>query len=383
MPPPYPVPMGPLAGLTVIELGGVGPVPFCGMMLADMGAEVIRVDRVGEASGSRVNQPLLRNRRNIAVDFTSADGAAVIRRLVGGADVVIEGFRPGVVERHGVGPDDCLAVNPTLVYGRMTGWGQTGPLAGAAGHDINFIAMAGVLDMIGPSVGPPVVPLNLVGDFGGGGMLLALGVVSAVLEARTSGRGQVVDAAMLDGAALLTTMIHGFRAQGIWDDERGTNLLDGGAPFYGVYETADGGFVALGAIEPQFFAELLERLGIEAEIGDQYERGAWPAVRSRLEEAFSSRSLGEWQRLLEGTDVCFAPVLSAADAAAHKHNVARRTFTEVAGVLQPSPAPRFSRTASEVPQPPGEAGGDTEAVLRERGLAPADIAALRSSGAVG
>jgi len=358
-------------------------VPFCGMMLADMGADVIHVDRVGQPSASRVTEPLLRNRRNLAVDFTTSAGADLILQLVGTADVLIEGFRPGVAERNGVGPDECLAVNPALVYGRMTGWGQTGPLAGAAGHDINYIALAGVLDMVGPADGPPVVPLNLVGDFGGGGMLLALGVVSALLEARVSGSGQVVDAAMVDGAALLSTMIHGFRAQGVWQEQRGTNLLDGGAPFYGVYRTSDGGHVALGAVEPQFFAEAIDRMGLVVDMNDQYDRAAWPRLRAKLEAAFLSRSLAEWRHTLEGTDACFAPVLSVDEAAAHEHNQARQTFLEVGGVRQPAPAPRFSRTTSEPPRPPREVGSDTDVVLTAIGLTQADIAALRESRVIG
>ncbi|NNJ48082.1 MAG: CoA transferase, partial [Acidimicrobiia bacterium] len=303
--------MGPLAGLKVIELGGIGPVPFAAMLLADMGATVIRVDRVGEVgTGDRATDPLLRNRQSVAVNLKDPDGAAVILRMVERADALIEGFRPGVAERLGLGPPECLETNPALVYGRMTGWGQEGPLAASAGHDLNYLALAGVLGMIGPAGGAPTVPLNLIADFGGGGMLLALGVLGAVLESRSSGRGQVVDAAMVDGAALLSTMIHGFRAQGLWTDERGANLLDGGAPFYGVYETADGEFLTIAPIEPAFFGELVERVGLTGEVPDQFDQSGWPELRRRLEEAFAARTLAEWQETLEGTDVCFAPVLS-------------------------------------------------------------------------
>lgn len=374
--------MGPLAGIRVVELGGVGPVPFCGMMLADMGADVVRIDRVDHAPGERVDEPLLRSRINLSIDFTTPRGADLVRRLLAGADALIEGFRPGVAERHGLGPDDCLAVNPALVYGRMTGWGQEGPLAAAAGHDINFIALAGVLGLIGPAGGEPVIPLNLVGDFGGGGMLLAFGVVCGLLEARVSRRGQVVDAAMVDGAALLTTMIHGFRAQGLWEDRRGVNLLDGGAPFYGVYETSDGGFVALGAVEPKFWAELVDRIGMPELAPLQYDRDAWPTVRRRLAAAFGSAPLAEWQSQLEGTDACFAPVLSLDGAAQHPHNQARSTFTIVGGTSQPAPAPRFSRTGVGPPRPPGAAGSDTDRVLAELGLTPTEVAELRELGVV-
>ncbi|RZV45279.1 MAG: CoA transferase [Acidimicrobiia bacterium] len=369
--------MGPLAGLKVIELGGIGPVPFAAMLLADMGATVIRVDRVGEVgTGDRATDPLLRNRQSVAVNLKDPDGAAVILRMVARADALIEGFRPGVAERLGLGPPECLETNPALVYGRMTGWGQEGPLAASAGHDLNYLALAGVLGMIGPAGGAPTVPLNLIADFGGGGMLLALGVLGAVLESRSSGRGQVVDAAMVDGAALLSTMIHGFRAQGLWTDERGANLLDGGAPFYGVYETADGEFLTIAPIEPAFFGELVERVGLTGEVPDQFDQSGWPELRRRLEEAFAARTLAEWQEALEGTDVCFAPVLSVDEAAAHPHNLARETFIKVAGVLQPAPAPRFSRTSTDDPVPPVDAGADTAVVLAGLGLSSDEIAGL-------
>ncbi len=376
--------MGPLHDITVIELGGIGPVPFCGMVLADMGATVIRVDRIGEVgSGARTAEPLLRGRRSIAIDLKHPEGVAVALRLVAGADALIEGFRPGVTERIGLGPDECRQANPALVYGRMTGWGQDGPLARASGHDINYIALAGVLSMIGPAGQAPIVPLNLVGDFGGGGMLLALGVVSALLEARGSGEGQVIDAAMVDGAALLTTMIHGFRAQGHWSDERAANLLDGGAPFYGVYRTADGGYVSIGAIEPGFFAELVERLELNGDLPGQYDRSRWPELRKRLEDRFAEGTLAEWQAALEGTDACFSPVLSAEAAASHAHNVARSTFVDIAGVRQPAPAPRFSRTPADTPEPPQPAGGATNRLLADLGMDSTEIAGLRDRGVVG
>jgi alpha-methylacyl-CoA racemase len=370
--------MGPLHGITVIELGGIGPVPFCGMLLADMGATVIRVDRVGGAGpGDRLKDPLLRNRRSIAVNLKDPAGTDLILRMVQSAEVLIEGFRPGVAERLGLGPAECLEANPALVFGRMTGWGQEGPLANAAGHDINYIAFAGVLGMIGPADGAPSVPLNLIGDFGGGGMLLALGVLAATLESRSSGRGQVVDAAMVDGAAVLSTMIHGFRAQGLWADERGSNLLDGGAPFYGVYETADGEYLTIASIEPPFFAELIDRIGLTGEVPDQFDRSRWPELRRRLEETFAARTLAEWRETLEGTDVCFSAVLSVDEAASHPHNLERATFIEVAGVRQPAPAPRFSRTPSDHPAPPTESGADTAALLAEIGLSSEEVGDLR------
>lgn len=376
--------MGPLHDVTVIELGGLGPVPFAGMVLSDLGATVVRVDRVeAVVGGTRATEPLLRGRRSLAIDLKQPEGASLILQMLAGADAIIEGYRPGVAERLGLGPEECLAANPALVYGRMTGWGQDGPLAHAAGHDINFISLAGVLGMIGPAGEAPAVPLNLVGDFGGGGMLLALGVVSALLDARSVGRGQVVDAAMVDGAALLSTMIHGFRAQGLWTDHRGVNILDGGAPFYGVYRTADGGYLSIGAIEPQFFEELVRRIGLDGEIPDQYDRAGWEQLRSRLEAVFAERTLAEWQDLLEGTDVCFAPVLSVDQAATHPHNAHRSTFIEVAGVRQPAPAPRFSRTPAGPPDPPVAAGAHTDELLFGLGIAPEEVAALRRRGVVG
>ena len=379
--------MGPLAGITVVEIAGIGPGPFCAMMLADMGAEVIRVDRAENVSGGDPAIPPAdlnnRGRRSIGVDLKNPDGVAVVLDLVEQADALIEGFRPGVAERLGIGPDDCLARNPRIVYGRMTGWGQDGPLAGAAGHDINYIALAGALEPIGRRGEAPMPPLNLIGDYGGGGMLLAFGVVCGVLEAQRSGQGQVVDAAMVDGAAVLMTMTHALRAMGVWNDERGTNLLDTGAHFYNVYETADGKYVAIGSIEPQFYAELLRLTGLEGEeLPWQHDRQEWPALTDRLAAIFKTRTRDEWRDLMEGTDVCFAPVLSIPEAIEHPHNVDRGTFVDVAGIRQPAPAPRFSRTAPEISSPPPHAGQHTDEVLAAAGFDPDRVAKLREAGAI-
>ncbi|HYH50900.1 MAG TPA: CaiB/BaiF CoA-transferase family protein [Acidimicrobiia bacterium] len=364
---------GPLHGVRIVEIAGIGPGPFCGMMLADMGADVIRIDRLPSA-GALSGQPpsadvLTRGRRSIAVDLKTEEGVEVVLALAERADGLIEGFRPGVAERLGVGPEVCQARNPRLVYGRMTGWGQAGPYASMAGHDINYIALAGALWPVGRRDEPPVPPLNLIGDFGGGGMLLAFGMVCALFETQRSGRGQVVDAAMVDGAAVLTAMIHGFRASGDWVDERESNLIDGGAHFYGVYETADGGYVSIGSIEPQFYAELLRLLGIDPqELPRQSDRAAWPDLRNRLAAVFRSKTRDEWCRLMESTDACFAPVLTMAEAPHHPHNAERGTFVEVAGVAQPAPAPRFSRTPGAVQRPPVHPGQDTAEILEELGL---------------
>jgi alpha-methylacyl-CoA racemase len=379
--------MGPLAGITVIEIAGIGPGPYCGMMLADMGADVIRIDRAGAVQGGDPGRPpadfLARGRRSVGVDLKNADGVEVVLNLVERADALIEGFRPGVTERLGIGPDDCLARNPRLVYGRMTGWGQDGPYASTAGHDINYIALAGALDPIGRAGQPPTPPLNLVGDFGGGGLMLAFGIVAGLLEARASGQGQVIDAAMVDGAASLMTMTHSFRAMGIWNDERGTNMLDTGAHFYDVYETADGRYVSIGSIEPQFYAELLRLTGLEGEdLPWQQDRAQWPAMKERLAEIFRTKSRAEWCEIMEGTDVCFAPVLTIPEAVEHPHNVARGTFVEVAGLRQPGPAPRFSRTAAEVGGPPAHAGQHTDEVLAGAGFDAERIAKLREAGAI-
>jgi alpha-methylacyl-CoA racemase len=341
---------GPLAGIRVIELAGIGPGPFCGMMLADHGAEVIRVDRPGAAPNPR--DPLLRSRMTMQLDLKSAYDIAKLRELVKTADGFIEGFRPGVTERLGIGPDVLLADNPKLVYGRMTGWGQPGPYAAAAGHDNNYIALAGVLGAIGRAGDKPTPPINLVGDFGGGAMMLAFGMVSALLGVRNGAPGQVIDCAMTDGSALLMAMMWGFRAQGMWGDARGTNMLDTGAPFYDTYETADGGYVSIGSIEPQFYALLRETLGIagDALFDAQYDRTQWPAQKARLTEIFKSKTRDEWCALMEATDICFAPVLGFDEAVAHPHNRDRGTFIEVGGVVQPAPAPRYSATPCDPPR---------------------------------
>lgn len=375
---------GPLAGVRIIEIAGIGPGPFAAMVLSDLGADVIRVDRAdrvrpGRSAPTAANV-LARGRRSVGVDLKHPDGVELVLELVNAADALIEGFRPGVAERLGVGPDACLARNPRLVYGRMTGWGQDGPYAQMAGHDINYIALAGVLGAVGRAGEAPVPPVNLVGDFGGGGMLLALGVVAALFEARGSGRGQVVDAAMTDGSALLTTFLHGLLAVGAWQPERGTNLLDTGAWFYDVYECADGGWVSIGSLEPQFFAELVTRL----ELGDveQNDRSTWPERREQVAAVFRTRTRDEWCELLEGTDVCFAPVLGLDEAPHHPHNLARATFVEVDGVVQPAPAPRFSRTPGAIQRPPAATGEHTDEVLADWGVAADRIAALGDAGAI-
>jgi alpha-methylacyl-CoA racemase len=378
---------GPLAGLKIIELAGIGPGPFCAMMLADMGAEVIRVDRAQSAMGGDPATPpsdvLNRGRRSIAVDLKHPDGVETVLALIESADALLEGFRPGVMERLGLGPDVALARNPRLVYGRMTGWGQDGPYAPTAGHDINYIALAGALEPIGRRGQGPVPPLNLVGDFGGGGMLLAYGIVCGLLSAKSTGQGQVVDAAMVDGAAVLMTMFHAFRAMGVWEDERGTNMLDSGAHFYDVYETADGKYVSIGSIEPQFYAELLRLTGLDGEdLPYQHDRSQWPALKERLAAIFTTKTRDEWCQIMEGTDVCFAPVLSLAEAPNHPHNVERQTFLELHGVVQPAPAPRFSATPATVQRPPSHAGQHTDEVLAEWGLDADRIAKLRDAGAI-
>ncbi len=379
--------MGPLAGVKIVEIAGIGPGPFCAMMLADMGAEVIRVDRAGSVRGGDPSVPpgdlINRGRRSIGVDLKSPEGVETVMRLVEQSDGLIEGFRPGVAERLGIGPEECLARNPALAYGRMTGWGQEGPYASAAGHDINYIALAGALEPMGRRGEAPVPPLNLVGDFGGGGMYLAFGLVCAILEARGSGRGQVVDAAMVDGAASLMTFFHGFRAMGIWNDERGTNMLDTGAHYYDVYECSDGLFVSIGSIEPQFYAELREKLGLDDPKWDaQMSRSEWPAFKEEFIEIFKTRTRDEWCEIMEHTDICFAPVLSMEEAPQHPHNVARGTFVEVAGITQPGPAPRFSRTEATIERPPPHAGQHTDAVLADFGFTDAELATLRESGAI-
>lgn len=371
---------GPLHGIRVVELAGIGPAPFCGMLLADLGATVIRVDRPGGTAAGNPLSPsldlLARGRRSVVLDLKSPAGLAALLRLVDGADALIEGFRPGVAERLGFGPDVCLERNPRLVFGRMTGWGQDGPVAPRAGHDINYIALAGALDPIGPAGGPPVVPLNVVGDFGGGGMLLAFGVLAALLEVRGSGQGQVVDAAIVDGAALLTTILHALRAQGSWTDARGSNLLDGGAHFYGVYACADGHYVSVGTIEPQFYTRLLELLGLSGDpafVAGRGDPALWPELRARLADLFATRTRREWCDLLAGEDTCFAPVLSMAEAPGHPHNRVRGTFGSLDGVVQPAPAPRFSRSGEMPLRRPPRPGEHTREVLAEAGLTAAEI----------
>lgn len=380
---------GPLAGLRIVELAGIGPGPFAAMMLADMGATVIRVERAQAVRGPAPETPhwdiLLRGRRNVAIDLKQPGGVETFLRLVEGADALIEGFRPGVMERLGVGPDVCLARNPRLVFGRMTGWGQDGPLANAAGHDINYIALAGALAHFARAGEAPVPPLNMVGDFGGGGMMLAFGVVCALLETRSSGRGQVVDAAMIDGTAALMSMFWAFKNVGLFDENRpGTNLLDTGAHFYDVFECADGRYVSIGAIEPQFYGLLLSLTGLDAdpEFAAQMDASRWPRLKERLAGVMRTRTSAEWCAVMEGTDVCFAPVLTMSEAAAHPHNVARSTFVEIDGVLQPAPAPRFSRTAAAVSGPPAHPGEHTREVLLESGFTPDEIAALIDSGTI-
>ena len=379
--------MGPLHGLRVVELASIGPGPMCAMLLADLGADVIRIDRL-EPSGLGVpmNQRFdvnARSRRSAALDLKSAAGRDAVLRIVERADVLIEGFRPGVAERLGLGPADCQARNPRLVYGRMTGFGQTGPLAHAAGHDLNYIALTGALDAIGPAGAAPVPPLNLVGDYGGGALYLAFGLMAALFERQSSGRGQVVDAALVDGAASLMSMFHGMLAAGGWPGRRGENLLDGGAPFYGVYETADGKHVSIGSLEPKFYAEMVRRLGLDERfLRLQGDASQWPALREAIAAAVRTRTRDEWSTLLEGTDVCFAPVLALGEVHRHPHAVARGTYVEVAGVVQPGPAPRFDRSVPDHPRPAPAVGAHTAEVLTECGFVEADIDSLRLAGVI-
>ncbi|MEU5879102.1 CaiB/BaiF CoA-transferase family protein [Spirillospora sp. NPDC047279] len=375
---------GPLSGVRVIELAGIGPGPFAAMLLADLGAEVIRVDRAAAVrpTGGAVGTDFTnRGKRSIGIDLKSEQGKEVVLRLVEKADVLLEGFRPGVTERLGLGPDDCLARNPELVYGRMTGWGQEGPLSQSAGHDIGYIAVTGALHAVGRAGGPPQVPMNLLGDFAGGSMYLIVGVLSALLEAKTSGRGQVVDAAIVDGTAHLSTFIHGFMAGGMWQDERGVNMLDTGAPWYDVYETADGKHMAVGALEPQFYAEFIRLLGLEGEdLPGQHDRDGWPDLRERFAAAFKARTRDEWAEVFLPGDACVAPVLSLKEAAEHPYNTARDVFIDEGGHLQPAPAPRFSRTPAEVEGLPVLPGVDSRDVLTDLGFD--DVDDLLASGAV-
>jgi alpha-methylacyl-CoA racemase len=380
---------GPLSGYRIIEIAGIGPGPFAAMMLADMGAEVIRVERAQAVRGPAPEQPhfdvLLRGRRNIAIDLKHADGAAALLQLVERADALIEGFRPGVMERLGVGPDVCLKRNPKLVFGRMTGWGQTGMYAHAAGHDINYISLAGALAHFGRAGEAPTPPLNMVGDFGGGGMFLAYGVVCALLEAQRSGRGQVVDAAMVDGSAVLMSMFWAFKSIGLFDENRrGHNLLDTGAHFYDVFQCADGEYVSVGSIEPQFYAELLRLTGLDgdADFARQMDQSMWPQLKARLADVFRLKPRDEWCALMEATDVCFAPVLTMSEASEHPHNVERNTFVEIAGVTQPAPAPRFSRSSPTTPDPPAHPGQHSVGILRDWGVAADTVDGWLASGVV-
>jgi len=368
--------------MRIIEIAGIGPGPFCGMMLSDMGAEVIRVDRAG--APARPDADLLaRGRRAVFnVDLKRAEGVEMVLRLCEKADAIFEGFRPGVVEKLGIGPEACMARNPKLVYGRMTGWGQTGPLRMAAGHDINYISISGALNSIGRAGEPPVPPLNLVGDFGGGGLLLAFGLVCALLEAQRSGKGQVVDAAMVDGSAILMAMFYGFRKfRSVFAADRGGNLLDTGAHFYEVYETKDGKYISLGSIEPQFYAELIKRAGLDAKhFAGQMEVNRWPEFKKELKTIFKSKTRDEWCALMEGSDVCFAPVLSMDEAPEHPHNKERGTFVTINGIVQPAPAPRFSRTVPELRPSAELSEKEAQAVLVEYGFKGEDIESLRKKG---
>lgn len=380
--------MGPLKGIRIVEMGAIGPVPFAGMVLSDLGADVVRIDRKAKARGRDLDlfaedetDVTARGRRSVALDLKLEAGRDAALKLIVAADAVIEGFRPGVMERLGLGPDVCLARNSRLVFGRMTGWGQTGPLAKAAGHDINYIALTGVLHAIGPKYGPPSPPMNLIGDYAGA-LGLVTGVLAAILSARQSGKGQVVDCAMTDIASLLMARIWGLKAAGQWKDERDANILDGGAHFYGCYRCADGKWISIAPIEGPFYAELVAKAGLPAdEFAGQWDRSRWPELKERLAGIFAQRTREEWCRLLEGSDVCFAPVLGMEEAPGHPHNKARDAFIEVAGVTQPAPAPRFSQTPAEMPRPPRFAGVDTGEVLAEWGFRLEEIETLKENGA--
>jgi alpha-methylacyl-CoA racemase len=378
--------MGPLSGVRVIEIASLAPAPFGCMVLADLGADVLRVDRA-ERCGPQAAvpvDPLSRGRRSIGLNLKDPAAIELLLRLAEGADVLVEGFRPGVAERLGFGPQVCAERNPRLVFARMTGWGQDGPLAPTAGHDIDYIAISGALSPIGRVGEAPVPPVNFLGDFGGGGMLLAMGILAALVERSTSGLGQVVDAAMVDGSALLTSFIYGLRVGRGWNDERGTNLLDTGAPFYDTYRTADGGYVAVGALEPQFYAALLAGLGLtDAGLPGQHDRAGWPLLRERFAQTFASRSRDEWEQVFAGTDACVSPVLGLAEAPVHPHARARGSFVDVGGVVQPAPAPRFGRSAAGTPAPPPRPGADTDSVLTGLGLSAEDVAGLRARGVIG
>jgi len=361
--------MGPLKDIKVIEMAGIGPAPFCGMILADMGAEVISVERITAAGRGSSADIASRGKKSIAVDIRKTEGQEIIKKLVESADVLIEGFRPGVMEKNNLGPDELHKINSKLIFGRMTGWGQSGPLANAAGHDINYISLSGVLGAIGKKNSPPPPPLNLIGDFGGGGMLLALGVCAALNTVNKEEKGQVIDAAMTEGSALLMSMMYGMLNSGIWTDSRDSNLLDGAAHFYGCYECKDGKFVSIGSIEPQFYSLLREKMNIDEDIFDnQMDKNSWPVLRENLETRFKEKTREEWCKIMEGTDICFAPVLSMSEAINHKHNVERNSFFELDNVLQPSPAPKFSYSKSEVSHPPVKVGTHTKEIMTSLGL---------------
>jgi alpha-methylacyl-CoA racemase len=373
---------GPLTSLKIVEFAGIGPGPFCGMLLSDLGADVVRIDRKGGRGGAHTDVTS-RGRRSVALDLKSPAAIEACLKLVEQADAVFEGFRPGVMERLGLGPEVCLTRNPKLVYGRMTGWGQTGPYAHAAGHDMNYIAITGALHAIG-TTDKPVPPLNLVGDFGGGALYLAFGLLAGVIHARQTGQGQVIDCAMSDGAASLMAMFYGFKAAGMWKDERRANMLDGGAHFYDTYQCADGRWVSIGSIEPQFYALLLEKTGLEdPEFARQHDRAAWPDLHDRLARVIATKTREEWTEIMGGTDVCFAPVLTLDEAPRHPHNAARQTFVEVKGVTQPAPAPRFSATPGAIQGPPPHIGAHDREALADWGFAQADIDALARAGALG
>jgi len=377
--------MGPLAGIKVLEFEAIGPGPFCGMMLADMGADVLLIDRQGDSGlglgRERWFEVMMRGRRSATLDLKSPGGVAAALELAGKSDAIIEGFRPGVMERLGLGPDVLLKKNPQLVYGRMTGWGQDGPLAPRAGHDINYIALTGVLHAIGRAGEAPVPPLNLVGDFGGGGMLLAFGIACALVEARKSGKGQVVDAAMVDGASTLAAMFSGMLAAKRWSEVRGENILDTGAPWYDTYETKDGKHVAIGSIEPKFYEDLIVRLGLKnGNLPPQHDRKGWPALRKLFSEKFREKTRDDWCEVFDGSDACFAPVLTFSEARAHPHNVARATFTRSGKVDQPAPAPRFSRTPGVIQRPPPERGQGGREALKDWGFSSSEVQNLKSLG---
>jgi alpha-methylacyl-CoA racemase len=372
---------GPLSGLKIVEFAGIGPGPFCGMLLSDLGADVVRVDRKGSGRASPADVTS-RGRRSVALDLKSPDAIEAVLKLLESADGLIEGFRPGVMERLGLGPDVVLARNPKLVFGRMTGWGQTGPYAKAAGHDMNYIAITGALHAIGTE-DKPVPPLNLVGDFGGGALYLAFGLMAGIISARETGKGQVIDCAMSDGAASLMAMFYGFKGAGIWKDERRSNLLDGGAHFYDTSQCADGKWISIGSIEPQFYALLLEKTGItDPEFANQMDRSAWPSLKAKLQDVLRTKTQAEWCAIMDATDICFAPVLDLEEAPKHAHNVARETFVTVEGVVQPAPAPRFSATPGAIQGPPPKIGAHNDEALTDWGFTAAEVAALKEKGAL-